>query len=108
MRGFFLEKLKNMGIEYDTAVLTGGAANSRIFCQLFADVTGLNIQTVKQSQTGSLGGAILGMVTEGVYSDIDDAVRNIVKYKDTYQPNDIELYDLKYKKFKSFLINKEN
>ena len=103
-----IEKLKNMGIEYDTAVLTGGAANSRFFCQLFADVTGLNIQTVKQSQTGSLGGAIIGMVAEGVYNSIESAMDNVVKYKHCYYPNKNELYDLKYEKFKSYLISKNN
>jgi L-xylulokinase len=100
-----IEKIRDMGIKFDTAVLTGGAANSAVFCQLFADVTGVKIQTVKQSQTGSLGGAILGMAALGIYSSIEDAVNNMAEYKECYNPNKNELYDLKYSKFKSFLIS---
>lgn len=101
-----IEKIKNMGIVFDTAVLTGGAANSSFFCQLFADITGLKIQTVKQSQTGSLGGAIIGMVAEGTYNDIETAVYNTVEYKDIFYPNENKLYNLKYEKFKLLLTNK--
>ena len=101
-----IEKIKNSGIVFDTAILTGGAANSNVLCQLFADITGLKIQTVCQSQTGSLGGAIIGCVAEGIYDSVDEAVDKMVKYKDCYYPNKNSVYEAKYNKFKSIIANK--
>ena len=103
-----IEKMKESGIVFDSAVLTGGAANSSVFCQLFADVTGLKIQTVSQSQTGSLGGAIIGCVAEGIYNSIDETVNKMVQYKDCYYPVKNRLYKKKYNIFKSLLIEKED
>lgn len=94
-----IEKLKRAGIVYESAVLTGGAANSQVLCQMFANITGLNMETVRQSQTGSLGGVIISAVATGVYKTIDDAVEQMVKKKDTYIPSYTERYERKYQLF---------
>lgn len=94
-----IEKLKRAGIVYESAVLTGGAANSKVFCQMFADITGLCIETVKQSQTGSLGGVIISAVATGVYKTMDDAIKQMVQKKDIYLPNHMERYERKYQLF---------
>lgn len=101
-----IEKLKQAGIVYDSAVLTGGVANSRVFCQMFADVTGLKIQTVQQSQTGSLGGVILCTVATGVYDTIDEAVENMVQVKDIYLPKHNRAYREKYRLF-NYIVNEK-
>jgi L-xylulokinase len=95
-----IEKMKNAGIVFDTAVLTGGAANGDVLCQMFADVTDLKIQTVCQSQTGSLGGAIIGTVADGIYSNVEEAVEKMVRYKKCYHPTQNSPYTSKYKLFK--------
>ncbi len=95
-----IEKMKDAGIVFDTAVLTGGAANGDVLCQMFADVTGLKIQTVHQSQTGSLGGAIIGTVADGIYSTPEEAVEKTVRYKKCYYPAENSPYAQKYKLFK--------
>ena len=101
-----IEKLKSIGINYDTAVLTGGAASSKMFCQMFADITGLKIETVKQSQTGSLGGVILASTAAGVYPDTDKASSLMVETQDIYYPREIPEYKEKYKLFKNTISTK--
>ena len=101
-----IQKLKAIGINCDTAVLTGGAASSDMFCQMFADITGLKIETVKQSQTGSLGGVILASVAMGIYSTVEEAVSVMVENKNLYLPREISEYNEKYKLFKNTVIKK--
>ncbi len=101
-----INKLKEAGIVYDTAVLTGGAANSPAFCQMFADITGLKIETVEQSQTGSLGGVILASTAVGIYASTDDAIRAMVSTNNTYYPRAIKEYKEKYKLFKNTITIK--
>lgn len=103
-----IEKLKSAGIIFDTAVLTGGAANGAVLCQMFADVTGLKILTVEQSQTGSLGGAIVGATASGVYSSIAEAAGNMVHYKKCYYPENISAYTAKYNLFKETIYKNAN
>lgn len=102
-----IEKLKGAGIVYDRAVLTGGAANSKVFCQMFADITGLKIETVKQSQTGGIGGVIIGAVATDVYESIDEAVEKMVQMKEVYIPVKNDVYSQKYQLFKNILNEKE-
>lgn len=97
-----LEKLQNCGLIYDTAVLSGGAAKSPVFAQIFADVCGLDIQIPEQPQAGALGGAILGLYATGVYSSLSDATKHLVRIKNTYSPNlqNKVCYNKKYQQFR--------
>ena len=97
-----LEKLQVIGIHTDTAVLSGGASNSDVFAQMFADVCELKILTPVQTQAGALGGTILGATAMGIYPNISTAVNKIVRYRSEFQPNAncMEYYRRKYQKFK--------
>lgn len=98
-----IEKLKSIGFVYNSAVLTGGAANSPVFCQMFADCMNLNIYTTVQPQTGTLGSAMAGAVAVGVYPDIETAAANMVKIKSCYQPSKGQELRCKFEKFKMHL-----
>lgn len=102
-----IEKLKNAGICYDKALLTGGASNSSVFCQMFADITGLEIHTVDNSQTGALGGAIVCSVAMGIYSNIEEAVEKMVKPKKIYYPKKNNCYKEKFLRFKSIITERK-
>lgn len=98
-----IEKLRNNGIVYDSAVLTGGASNSSVFCRMFADCLGIKIYTTAQPQSGALGAAVMGSVAVGIYPDIETAVEKMVSVKQCYSPSgDTRLRD-KYKKFKNYI-----
>ncbi len=94
-----LDKLRRAGFVSDKAVLVGGGANSPVFGQMFADCTGLTIETVACSQAGALGGAIIGSVVAGIYPDIETAAAHMVKTKNRYTPGERAGYTEKYARF---------
>jgi xylulokinase len=65
----------------------GGGAKSPMWLQLKADVTGKEVIALAISECGCLGAAILAGVGIGEYSSVDEAVKILVKEKETYHPN---------------------
>ncbi len=105
-----LEKLQQSGIQANCAVLSGGAANSAVFGQMFADACGLKIFIPAQSQSGALGGAILGMVAAGIYPDIHTAIGAVVQYTRCFSPDPAAhtYYERKYSRFRGAQQNLRN
>jgi xylulokinase len=65
----------------------GGAANSAIWTQIKADITGKPISVPGSDTATTLGAAILGGVGIGIYKSFDEAVSQTIRIKKTYQPN---------------------
>ena len=65
----------------------GGAANSRLWTQIKADVTGKVIQVPSSDTATTLGAAILAGVGTGVYSDFEDAVKKTVRITRVQEPD---------------------
>ena len=97
-----LEGLERAGLEPRKIVATGGALSPELL-QIKADVLGLPVHTVKNRQTGTLGGAILGAVALGMYSSIAEAVSHMVEEDVAYQPDETrhEIYKEKLKNYKN-------
>ncbi len=78
--------------------LAGGAANSPMWVQMFADVMQLPVQTVPADETGALGCAIAGAVATGTYPDLQSAIDNMAPISPAVMPNPElkEIYDKKY------------
>lgn len=96
-----LENLKRKGIVKSKASLSGGASNSEIWCHLFADILNVEITTTQSSQIGALGMAICTAAALGEYKSLEEAVKKMVKVKNTYIPDAKanNSYMDKYKKF---------
>lgn len=65
----------------------GGAANSALWMQIKADITGKCIEVPASDTASALGAAILAGVGTGVYPSFDEAVARTVKVKKAYYPN---------------------
>lgn len=76
-----------LGVNLDKIIITGGGSNSDLFMQIFADV--FNIPSVRNEVNGAagLGSAICVAVAAGVYGSFDEAVANMVRIKDAFQPD---------------------
>lgn len=85
-------------------IASGGGAQSDVICQIASDMFNLPVNTVQTYETSGLGAAISTFVGLGVYSDYESAVRNMVKYNRSFNPNTAnaqiykELYNKVYKK----------
>lgn len=78
---------------------TGGSANSLLWTQIKADITGKDF-LVPDSDTATVRGtAILAGVGTGIYSDFDEAVNTIIRIKRTHcsNPKTWDIYAKNYK-----------
>ncbi len=74
----------------------GGAANSRLWMQIYADVTGCRISISSSDTATTLGAAILAGVGTGLYRNFKEAVEDTVKITRVQEPDQIN--HEKYKK----------
>lgn len=81
--------------------LSGGASNSKIWLQIFADILNLPIEVIGDKEIGALGASMSAGISAGVYTDYEDAVKKAVKIEKTVYPdkNNIQSYSKKYKKY---------
>lgn len=82
-----LEIAEQAGAAVQTLCAMGGAANSRLWTQMKADITGKRIVVPSSDTATALGAAILAGVGTGVYTDFEDAVTKTVKIKREHLPN---------------------
>ena len=65
----------------------GGPSRSLVWSQMFADGLGLPVEISNGGELGAKGGAICAAVATGVYKDVPDAIRNMVKLERRLEPN---------------------
>jgi len=67
--------------------LCGGGANSDVWCQLIADVTGTPTFRPMDEEVGAKGALIIGLVALGQEPDIGQAANNCVQVRDRFEPH---------------------
>jgi sugar (pentulose or hexulose) kinase len=56
--GLGFERLKALGVQLEEVRLTGGAANNRLWRQILADVFGVAVRVLEETESAALGGAL--------------------------------------------------
>lgn len=81
--------------------LTGGAARSPQWAQIFADVCQKPVEVVSAEEVGALGAAICAAVAGGIHADLDRAIAAMCRIDRSYAPNRDHggFYDARYRKF---------
>ena len=92
-----LEVAENTGAVIHELHAMGGAANSEVWTQIKADVTGKKIAVPASDTATTLGAAILAGVGVGMYKSFDEAVKETVAIKRQHEP-DME----KHKQYKKY------
>lgn len=82
-----LRTAEDVNVQTETLYAMGGAANSRLWTQIKADVTGKKICVPASDTATVLGAAILAGVGVGVYPGFAEAVRTTVQMKREHIPN---------------------
>lgn len=82
--------------------LSGGAANSEVWVQIFADALQIPIDVIEDKELGAQGAAIAAGIAAGVYKDYEDGIRRTVKITRTVQPRPEyrEIYAKKYQTYR--------
>ena len=105
--GFMLrehvETAESFGINIKEIRSLGGGAKSSLWNQIKADVTGKEIVTLENSETASLGAAMLAGIGTGIFKDFQDASNKCIKVKDRYYPDvmNVSTYETAYEKYKN-------
>lgn len=82
-----LKDFANAGQAISEIRLAGGGAGSDVWSQIQADVYGLPVSRLKESESALLGAAILGGFGGGVFSSLDVAVDQMVNTTQRFTPN---------------------
>ncbi len=69
--------LDYLGLDVDEIRAMGGGANSPLWCQMKADMTGKRLVTLKNKETACLGSAILAAVGVGAFASVEEAAEKI-------------------------------
>ncbi|HEX9331552.1 MAG TPA: FGGY family carbohydrate kinase, partial [Anaerolineales bacterium] len=75
------------GIELHELRVVGGGAKSRLWNQIKADVTGLQVNVPEITETTALGAAFLALVGTGAYATLSEASEHIVKIRERIDPD---------------------
>jgi len=77
MRTHFEGVQAELGREIERVVVTGGGANSDLWCQILADVTGKRVQRTMATQATALGAGMIAAAGAGLFSDFEQAAANM-------------------------------
>lgn len=90
---------KKQGKKVENIVISGGGATSSAICQITADIFNLPVRKTHTVESSSLGAAMSGFITMGVYKDAQEAKDNMVHYKEEFLPNpeNAKIYDKLFK-----------
>jgi xylulokinase len=67
--------------------LCGGGANSVVWCQILADVTGVPTTRSVDAEIGAKGAFLTALVALGEEKNMHDAVASYVHARDTFEPD---------------------
>ncbi len=96
-----LETLIKKDIVIREIRLLGGGSKSPLWCQIIANMTGLNVSTMSCSENASLGAAILAGVGTGIFRSIDHGCKLSIELKTVYKPDpdEFKLYGEVYGRY---------
>ncbi len=83
-----IETVEMAGIKIGALNLFGGGAKSNILPQVKADIFEREIRALEISETGALAAALLAGSATGVYKDIEQAVKDLIKPRKVFYPDD--------------------
>ena len=81
------DALADSGIRFTKLHATGGGAKSQVWMQMKADILNLPITSLKTSDAGTVGSAMLTGVAVGIFKDLAEAASVMVRQRETYLPD---------------------
>ncbi len=97
-----VEIVKGHGLKIKEARIIGGGAKNEFWTQIISDVLNVEINTLMMDEGPAFGAGILAAIGSGVYTNVEEAVRLMVKTKRTFKPipRNVDEYDKRYDIYK--------
>lgn len=85
--------------------LSGGAAKSDVWVQIFADVLQIPIDVIEDKELGAQGAAMAAGIAANIYKDYKDAITRTVTITKTVNPRPEykQIYETKYKTYRAVI-----
>lgn len=81
-----IEKLAEAGIHIQALNATGGCAKSKLWLQMKADILGVPVTRMSVDEAGTIGGIMLTGVATGLYANLEEAAKALVRPVEVYKP----------------------
>ncbi len=96
------EVVGRYAITVQNVVATGGGANSDKWLKIKSDIQNIPVKTLRSSEGGLCGCAMLQAVALGSANNLDEAKKSFVRYEKQFEPNaeNHAAYGNQYKKYK--------
>ncbi|MCL2253263.1 MAG: xylulokinase [Lachnospiraceae bacterium] len=97
------EVAKSLGVNIKRTKVCGGGAKSELWRRMIANIMNIKVDVLENEEGPALGGAMLAAVACGEYPDVVAAGMQIVKVKETINPEPelVAKYEDRYQQFKS-------
>jgi gluconokinase len=94
--------LEENSVKFDKLIIGGSGSKSNVWVQILADIFNLPITKSKTENATLIGESMLAFATLGVYNNIEEAGKIMIKTEETFEPqfNSVELY----KKYYAFFV----
>lgn len=106
------ESLKEIGVNFDSIKIIGGAAKSKIQCQIISDITGYKVIRPKNMKLNYAcrGAAMIAGVSSKTYKDFNEASRHFKELEEEFYPNgnNLSFYENKYEMYKNAVFKKSS
>ncbi len=80
-------QMQASGLDLRELRVVGGGAKSRLWNQIKADVTGLQVGVPEVTETTALGATFLALVGVGAYASLSEAGEHIIRIRERIDPN---------------------
>ncbi|MCF0145390.1 MAG: carbohydrate kinase, partial [Eubacterium sp.] len=86
-------------------LLSGGAANSEVWVQIFADALQIPVAAIGGKELGALGAAMSAGIASGVFADYPEAIAKTVQISGVTEPRPEykEIYEKKYETYRKVI-----
>jgi xylulokinase len=97
------ELLRGLGVQVETARVSGGGARSELWLRIVASVLGVPLERTMVEEGAAFGAALLGGIAAGVFAGVDEAVNACVRVRDRIEPDAAwrDAYEQSYARFRS-------
>ena len=82
-----LELLRELGVDAQSARLSGGGGRSELWRRIVASVLGLRLELTESEEGSAFGAALLAGVRAGEFADIQEAVARCVRVREHVDPD---------------------
>ena len=93
------EHICRSGLALSSIIATGGGAKSGVWCQMYANITGLPVKIPAEKEAACLGAAMIAAVADGRFKSYEDAVKELINFTHQYEPPPSSHYETKFKRF---------